>query len=321
VSEPVVDKHPVLTVNANAALDRVLFIREFQPTITMRTQHVVDCVGGKGLDASVALACMGVPNTALSFMAGRVGRDLEQLLHNYGITTELVWISGETRIAHVIIESEYHRHSHIITQGYQVSELDLDRFYERLAALIPAGGWVIAGGSLPRGCPLDFYCCVVEQSQLAGTRVLVDCSGEPARQVVKHPPDILKMNRSEFARTFEAPEAEQDIFQLQLFAARLLETYSLPALVITCGGDGILAVTPWASYLAKAPEQQAVNAAGAGDAVSASLAWRLGAGEDWPTALRFAAAASAATVLTAATAESRLEDIQRLLPLAQVEQI
>ena len=57
------------------------------------------------------------------------------------------------------------------------------------------------------------------------------------------------------------------------------------------------------------------------DAVSASLAWRLGAGEDWPTALRFAAAASAATVLTAATAESRLEDIQRLLPLAQVEQI
>jgi fructose-1-phosphate kinase PfkB-like protein len=111
----------ILTVTANAALDRVLFIDRFQPTSVMRVQQVVDSVGGKGLDASVVLQTLGAPNTAVSFMAGETGRTLEAILNRYGIHHDLVWVEGETRTANVLIETELHRHSHIITPGYSVT--------------------------------------------------------------------------------------------------------------------------------------------------------------------------------------------------------
>ena len=46
----------ILTLTPNAALDRLLFIDEFKPGTVMRPQKMIDKVGGKGLDSSVALS-------------------------------------------------------------------------------------------------------------------------------------------------------------------------------------------------------------------------------------------------------------------------
>jgi fructose-1-phosphate kinase PfkB-like protein len=99
----------------------------------------------------------------------------------------------------------------------------------------------------------------------------------------------------------------------------ILERFSLPALVITCGAAGILAILPQGSLWARTPPQPETNAAGAGDAASAALVWRFSLGDEWESALRWAAAASAAVVLTEATADCRWEDIQRLYPASRVE--
>jgi fructose-1-phosphate kinase PfkB-like protein len=95
----------------------------------------------------------------------------------------------------------------------------------------------------------------------------------------------------------------------------------LPALVLTCGPDGILAVTKEGAWLAASPVQQEVNAAGAGDAVSGALPYRLSLGDPWPEALRWAAAISAAAVLTPGTADCRLEDVERILEETTVRQL
>lgn len=90
-------------------------------------------------------------------------------------------------------------------------------------------------------------------------------------------------------------------------------------LVITCGAKGMLALTPEGYYQAISPPQQAVNPAGAGDAASATLAWRRSQGDTDLEALRWAAAVSAATVLTACTGESRRSDIDSLLKDIEVQ--
>ena len=84
--------------------------------------------------------------------------------------------------------------------------------------------------------------------------------------------------------------------------------------MVTCGGDGLLACTPEGNYVARAPEQKAVSAAGAGDVASGTLAWRRSLGDSWRDALVWSAAASAASVLTEATAELRMADAQAILP-------
>jgi fructose-1-phosphate kinase PfkB-like protein len=90
---------------------------------------------------------------------------------------------------------------------------------------------------------------------------------------------------------------------------------------LTLGREGILAITPDHAYLVAAPVQQEVNAAGSGDAVSAALAWRFLLGDDWRDALRWAAAAGAATVLTEGTAECRMADVLRILPETTIQEL
>ncbi len=91
--------------------------------------------------------------------------------------------------------------------------------------------------------------------------------------------------------------------------------------MITCGEHGVLALTQQGAFLASAPKQKVVNAAGAGDAVSAVLGWRLSLGENWQNALKRAAATGAAVVLTEGTADCDPRDVDRICPQTNVQKL
>ena len=111
----------ILTVTANSALDKVIYIDEFIPTTDMRSRWMVESAGGKGYDTSVVLQSLGVENLAIGIMAGFTGKQLERVLERYGIPMDLVWVDGETRVANVIVETKYRRQSHVTTPGYPPS--------------------------------------------------------------------------------------------------------------------------------------------------------------------------------------------------------
>ena len=307
-----------LTITPNACLDRVLFIDRFVAESTMRTRKAIDSVGGKGFDVSVALRCMWQETLAVGFKAGAVGAALAALVGSYGIQTDLVEVPGETRIAHVIVEEALHRHSHVTTRGYSVSPAAYDSLLDRIRSHLSRCAWVYAGGSLPEGMPEDCCQTITRLVHEHGKPVLLDVSGSPAWLALPSRPEILKMNRQEFQATFDKNPASMD--ELAEAAATLAAARGLSAFVITCGREGILAVTPQSTTLTRGPQMQEVNAAGAGDAASAALMWRLSQGDDWSQSLRWAAAAGAATLLTEATAESDLQTIKELLPKIEQKQ-
>ena len=309
----------ILTITANSALDKVIFIEEFKPTTVIRTKRVVESVGGKGFDASVVLQALGVDNLAIGLVAGETGHRLARLLECYGIRHDLVWAQGDTRTAHVIVETRLHRHSHITTGGYSVSPVEVQALLSRCRRHIKTAQRVVCAGSLPEGMPRDFYRIVTNLAHQAGIPTLIDCPGEPMLQTLPEKPDIVKMNRCELSQTFGV--AACSLAELAAQAQQLRRREDLPALVVTCGEEGILAITGQGSYRAIAPPQEEVNAAGAGDAVSAALVWQLSLGETWQQALRWAAAASAAVVLTAGTADCRLSDVERIYTQAKVHEL
>ncbi|MEW5959850.1 MAG: PfkB family carbohydrate kinase [Chloroflexota bacterium] len=309
----------ILTLTPNAALDRVLVIDEFRPETTMRPNRIIDKVGGKALDASVALRVFGVEVLALSFVAGETGRRLVALLDEYGIRHDLIWLEGESRLSHVIVETRHRRHSHIIAGALPVPAAAAAEFLRKYRTHVSSAAWVIAGGSLPPGAPADYYGTIIEIANQAGAPILIDATGPPVQAALPTPPTILKMNWDEFTQTFGASPAGA-LDRLAEQARAVAERYRLPALVLTCGKQGLLACTPEGEFLATAPPQPAVNAAGAGDTVSAALAWRLSIGDGWPATLRWAAA-GAASVLTAGTADCRPADLERILPQTTVQRL
>lgn len=309
----------ILAINANAAVDQVLFIDRFAGGTTMRTGRWVVSVGGKALDSAVVLKTLGAPVRAVSLVAGRTGETLAGLLREREIDSDLLWVPGETRTSYVIIETELKRHSHITTSGYTVSQEDCVKFCELVERRAGEASWAVIAGSLPVGAPPDLYRRITETLHQHGVRVLIDTSGQPALEALNARPEILKMNEPEFAATFQAqPGSLAEWAEAGRHAAA---QHAIPALVLTLGRRGILAFAGGQVYHAAAPEVEAVNAAGSGDAVSAVLAYRLSLGDDWEQALRWAAATGAAVALTEGTAECRVEDVNRLHPLTQVKTI
>ncbi len=306
----------ILTITPNSALDRILFLEEFRPGTTMRSEKVLESVGGSGLDASVALQTLGVQNVALGFAAGATGQRLADLLESYGIFHDLAWVGGETRTAHVLVETQHHRHSHIIAGALLVSPNAYQAFLDRYEAHLGHATWVVAGGSLPVGVPVSCYRHLVEMARKADVPILIDSFGPPMLETLSVYPTILKMNQYEFAESFELHPSNLDGLIVTVKSVR--RQMQLPALIVTCGAAGIIACTPKACYFASVSPQEAVNAAGAGDGVSAALAWRLSLGDSWPDALRWAVATGAAVVLTEGTADCSMGDIQWLMGQADV---
>jgi fructose-1-phosphate kinase PfkB-like protein len=235
----------ILTITAHAALDRVIFIPEFLPTTRILADRSVDYVGGKGFDVSVALSGLGVPNMAMGILAGENGRRVEFLLRGYGIPSNLTWVEGETRIAHVIVEMLHHRHSHVMTPSYTVSPEDQQVFISRYRSRVWEADWVIASGSLADGISEDFYAQIVEIAHQAGAKVLLDSVDEPIRQALPLRPDILKQNVEEFCATFNFnPDEVENSRKLLKCMREVKRSYHLPVIVITRGPRGLLAITP-----------------------------------------------------------------------------
>ncbi len=308
-----------LTINPNSALDRVLFIEQFIPGGRMIPSKTIESVGGKGFDTAVVLRALELDTLTIGYVAGETGRTLAHLLERYGIRHDLIWVEGETRVALVIAETLHHRHSHIIYGSYTVPPEACDDFFTRFTHHVANAKWVIGAGSLPEGLPKDFYRRVIKIAAEHHVSVLIDCPGEPILQAIPAQPMIVKMNWQEFERTFQLSAAT--LQELADQAIRVRQAKQISNLVITCGEHGILALTSQGNFLALPPKQKAINAAGAGDAVSAALAWRLSLGDDWALALKWAAATGAAVVLTEGTADCRREDIDRLYPQTVIQEL
>jgi 1-phosphofructokinase family hexose kinase len=306
-----------LTVTPNSALDRVFFIDRFIPGSVLRTRKLVESVGGKGMDASVVLRAMKQETLALGFVAGDSGKTLVRLLEGYGVQTDLVWVDGKTRIAYVIVEMQEHRHTHLIVGGFSITTHAYDELIEHYHRWLPHAQWVLTGGSIPEGFPSEGYQRLASIAKENHVPILIDCSGILARAAAQALPTILKMNQSEFFETFgESLNSHEGLLKA---AQAVKGIYHLENLVITRGEEGILALTEQGAYQATAPRQIAVNAAGAGDAASAALVWRLSQGDPWPEALRWAAATGAAVVLTPGTADCRLEDIHQIYAQSEAQ--
>jgi 1-phosphofructokinase family hexose kinase len=309
----------ILTVCPNTALDKILFIEKWTHGIPMRTNKMITCVGGKGLISSVVLSQMGIDNLALGFFQGKIAEELINLLKDYGVNLEIVWAGGTNRISYVIAEEASNIHTHIIAGEMDISSNQSKEFITKFITHLSSAESVVFAGTLPQSLPYDYYYTLIEIARKAKIPVLVDTQKQYMLEALKARPDIAKMNREEFGWTFSYEI--DSIETLTRLAADVKKSCDINNLIITMGKDGILALTNQGSYIVKAPIQKPMNAAGAGDSVSAVIAWRLGLGDDWKSALLWSSAVSAATVLTLRSGDVSMHDVERIKKDVQIEQI
>ena len=89
----------IYTVTFNPSIDYIVRVKNFKPDTLNRTYYEQILPGGKGINVSIVLGNLGRESTALGFVAGFTGRELEDRLADCGVKSEFIHVrEGFTRI-------------------------------------------------------------------------------------------------------------------------------------------------------------------------------------------------------------------------------
>ena len=112
----------IYTVTFNPSLDYIVTVDHFKAGEINRTAGELIYPGGKGINVSIVLKNLGYDNTALGFMAGFTGREIQRLLEEMGVQTDFIHVSNGTSRINLKMRSD--QETEINGRGPKISDGD-----------------------------------------------------------------------------------------------------------------------------------------------------------------------------------------------------
>ena len=305
----------ILVVSLNPALDVTHHVAGVDWSGVNRPREVSTAPGGKGLNVARTLHALGAGVRVAGLAGGVTGEAVRTGLASAGVPGSFTPIAGETRRTFAVVDTVSHDTALFNEPGPAVAVGEYHAFlvlYENSLAGCDA---VVLSGSLPPGLPEDSYAGLAARAATAGVPVVLDAGGAALRRGAAAGPAIAKPNLAELQAAVRRPLSGRAAVAA---AAAELRAAGAHAVVVSLGGDGLLAVTGEGTWHAAPPAQAAGNPTGAGDAVVAGLAQGLVLGRPWAERLRHAAALGTASVAAPAAGQFAEADYQRALAGTQV---
>ncbi len=304
----------IYTLTLNPALDYVVKTEEFLPGGLNRMQSEQLFVGGKGINVSRVLKTLGVSSTAMGFVAGFTGKEIEEGLTKEGIKTDFVRLDrGNSRIN---IKIKSRQETELNAKGPKVDTSAKEQLFEKLDSL-EKGDILVMSGSNANGLSDDIYAVIMQSLGGRGIDFVVDTSGELLKKSLCFKPWLIKPNKQEMEQFFDCRIESTD--RALLYAKRFLE-YGPKNILLSLGKEGaILVDSRENAYKVTAPSGKVVNTVGAGDSMVAGFLAGCCSYENIEDRLRLAAAAGSATAFSGDLAKK--ETIMDLFDKVMIEKI
>lgn len=296
----------IYTVTFNPSLDYIIDVEDFRVGSVNRTRKERIFPGGKGINVSMVLNHLGYENTALGFLAGFTGDQIETLLTSQGITTDFIRVeSGCSRI-NVKLRSRIE--TEINGQGPQIVSADIQKLYGQLDKLTGEDILVLAG-SIPDVMPESMYMDIMDYLKEKKLKIVVDATKELLSNVLQFHPFLIKPNNYELGELFDVTIRSKE--EVVTYAGRLQEMGAQNVLVSMAGEGAVLLAENGCIYESDAPEGVLRNSVGAGDSMVAGfLAGYLKSG-DYKEAFKMGVCAGSASAFSEELATK--EEVEALL--------
>ena len=256
----------IYTVTFNPSVDYIVGVENFRAGEINRTESEKVLPGGKGINVSIVLANLGHKSTALGFLAGFTGREIEDRVRDFGCETDFITVrEGFSRINLKMMSDE---ETQINGQGPKITAADIDRLYAQLDAL-KADDILIVSGSIPNTLPEDMYEKILARLDGKGVHIAVDATGKLLTNVLKYRPFLIKPNHEELGEIYGVTlRTHEDVVPY----AKKLQEQGARNVLVSMGGLGAVLVTENGEvYMGDAPKGKVINTVGAGDSMVAGF--------------------------------------------------
>ena len=283
----------IYTVTFNPALDYVVRVQDFTPGAVNRTcsEHIF--YGGKGIDVSAVLATLGFESTALGFIAGFTGDEIERGVKTLGFQSDFIRVKeGMSRIN---VKLKSNEESEINGMGPRITAEDVKGLFDKLEQL-KEGDVLVLSGSIPASMDDRIYETIMAKLSGRGIRVVVDAEKGLLLNVLKYHPFLIKPNNHELGQMFgRVLKTEEEIAE----HARRLQDMGAGNVLISMAGDGALLVAETGElYRLGVARGTVKNSVGAGDSMVAGFLAGFLQNGDYEHALKLGTAAGGATAFS-----------------------
>lgn len=283
----------IYTVTFNPALDYVVWVDHFTTGSVNRTAEEKIFYGGKGINVSAVLASLGYPSTALGFVAGFTGDEIERGVKTLGFSSDFIRVKkGMSRI-NVKLKSE--EESEINGRGPEITTEDVNELFRKLEHL-KAEDILVLSGSIPATIDSRIYEMILEKLEGRGILAVVDAEKDLLLNVLKYNPFLIKPNNHELGEMFGVVlENETAIVEY----ARRLQDMGARNVLVSMAGDGAMLVAENKEVYHLGVAKGIVrNSVGAGDSMVAGFLAGYLENKDYAHALRLGTAAGGATAFS-----------------------
>ena len=258
----------IYTVTFNPSLDYIVATDSLILGKVNRTVSELILSGGKGVNVSIVLNNLNVKNTALGFIAGFTGKEIENGLKKLGCCCDFITI--EKGFSRINIKIKAKEETELNGMGPEISQKELNQLFEKLDCL-QSQDILILAGSVPNSLPQNIYEKIMERLQNKNIKIIVDATKDLLINVMKYQPFLVKPNTHELGELFHTTlNTEEDI----IFYGKKLQQMAngnVNVLVSRAGEGAILIGTDDNIYKSPAPKGTLINSVGAGDSTVAGF--------------------------------------------------
>ena len=256
----------IYTVTFNPSLDYIVSVDDFQLGLTNRTSSELMLPGGKGINVSTVLGNLGIQSTALGFVAGFTGDEIERRVEQMRIQSDFIRV--ENGISRINVKLKSIDGTEINGAGPMIGEDMITLLMEKLDQL-REGDILVLAGSIPASIPDDMYSRIMKMLDGRGIMIVVDATKELLLNVLPYHPFLIKPNNHELGEIFGEELDTRDA--VIPFAKKLQEMGARNVLVSMAGEGAVLVTADGQIFSTPAPKGTLVNGVGAGDSMVAGF--------------------------------------------------
>ena len=227
----------IYTVTLNPSLDYIMHLDGMNINSVNRSLKEEVYPGGKGVNVSIVLNNLRVPNKALGFIAGFTGKEIERVMTNLGSNCDFITL--DQGISRINVKLEAGKETEINGMGPQITPADLKELFAKLDE-IQEGDFLVLAGSIPNSVPDSIYQDIMKELAHKNIHVVVDATKDLLKNVLKYKPFLIKPNHIELAEMFNVEiNSDEEIVTY----ARKLQEMGAQNVLISMGGDGSILIT------------------------------------------------------------------------------
>lgn len=296
----------IYTVTFNPSIDYIVSMDNFSLGKTNRTTEEKMFPGGKGINVSTVLTNLGIPNSALGFLAGFTGTEIERLSKERGILCDFIKLpEGNNRIN---VKLKDYDGTEINGSGPDIPSPKLQELMEQLYRLKKEDILVLAG-SIPSSLPSDIYQTIMYELKNKEIKIVVDATKDLLLKCLSFHPFLIKPNKHELEEIFNiAISTKEEAINY----AKQLQTLGAKNVIVSLSGEGAVFVSETCeSFQTEVPPGKLINAVGSGDSMIAGFLAGWETTSDYEHAFKMAVAAGSASAYSEELATK--EEVAELL--------